>query len=552
MKKTLLISLFFVLLFGSTTQAQDPLKLQYYKRMAILNGYNELHFRETFINENGWLFIKLSSYFDSLEIDDYNLYQLGKDDSTRTIMMAFDNSGKLRWTFEYNKRNTTLGGMVLLASGPNNSLYAICGARDSLVLNNGIRLDFDEPGEYNAIMVRFDSTGQVVDFINASKEHSITSYFSFERFYNYGMLIASSLLKSYVIDSTLKEVIAYPLISARATTIDKDLNAYYSFLVTQKSTRNLMDTTIYTDSGEFKVVLMKVSKEGNEFKRKWTHVIITNTFDELQDNKLIKVDRHGNVFWAIQHKIPIEIQGTVIPYYENVPYYTNTKACILRFDTDGQFLDAYYDSTSTAPSLSSRQTIWLEYDKDMNVYAYLYSSSRVYNFDKVNFPETYSHLHKILIFDNNTKSFNKAYTHIGGRFGKSMLPHRFVFWHPIKTSNYTFLEDIFVYAKWNSDHVFAVMDTMTPKYPITVNQINTEVNDITIYPNPSSNSFIINNSNQQPVTCSVYSMDMRLIDKITLEGDATIELSSVISPGVYFVQCQNSEGFSQTIKIIKQ
>lgn len=159
-------------------------------------------------------------------------------------------------------------------------------------------------------------------------------------------------------------------------------------------------------------------------------------------------------------------------------------------------------------------------------------------------------MNRILIFDNASKSFNKAYTHIGGRFDISMAPPRTVFWHPLK-HNYTFLEGIRIEPKWNSDIGIAVMDTLVPKYPIAVEEVQPEDLLITVFPNPSENNFFVVKNHKQKSECVIYSIEMRECERFVVEPGETYELKSLMASGLYFIQAFNNAGVKQTIKIIK-
>ncbi len=530
---------------------QDPLKLQYYKQLALKNAPDGIHLNGTFINDKGWLFVYLTSPFDSLEVDDF---KMGKE-TTGSRLMAFDNTGKLRWTFSYNQMNTTQGGMSFFMAGKDNSVYFSCGAKDSLVLNNGFRFDMANSISYTFIG-RFDSTGKVTAAYNIYSDLNYTKYgrFSSERYYNYGTLMTTGLCEPFIVDSAFNQTLVYPIYGSRASTIDKDGEGYFAYVIGPTSKQTIIDTTIFGSgiNGSYKWVLTKISKvDSTTFKRKWLYVVDNNRDDELQENKLIKVDRNGNVFWAIRHGQEFSINGNIIPFYQDGNT-NHTKASIIRFDQNGVFKGAHYDTSINALSFDLKQSIWLEYDKDMNVYAYLFSNRRTYTFDKVYFENTYSDYHRILIFDPNSLSFNKAYTHLGGRFVKSLLPHRHVFYHYLKSSNYPFREGIVMVPKWEQDLGIAVMDTAAPLGPSTsVKNIQSDILSVNVFPNPSENGFFISNANNQKINCVIYSVEMREHSRFIVDAGETAEITTITSPGIYFIRCSDDKGLSQTLKIIK-
>lgn len=244
MKRTLLLSLILHLFFGYRTQAQEPLKLLYYKHLARLNVSTTYFFNNTLLNENGWLFVRVLNVYDSLEFDTYKANRFEDDNGSGSIIFAFDNKGVLRWTLPYNKKNTTLGAMGLIGSGPNNSLYFACGARDSIVFDNGLRMDFEQPDFPIAIWGVIDSTGIVTKIINQNNQHSFKNDFTHDQFYNFGIKTASSTMKVKLTDSSMKEVIYFPLSSARSATIDNKLDAYFAYIISPNSNINILDTAI--------------------------------------------------------------------------------------------------------------------------------------------------------------------------------------------------------------------------------------------------------------------------------------------------------------------
>ncbi|MCK9481690.1 MAG: T9SS type A sorting domain-containing protein [Bacteroidia bacterium] len=557
MKKILRLSfmLFACLVLAQSSKAQEPLKLQYYKRLAVkFTNPDPLSIKHTFINENGWMFVRYIGPFDSLELDNFKIDKRFK----ATCVFAFDQTGKLRWEFTYDEKNTVSGfGMGILMSGADNSLYFSCVARDSIVLNNGFREIFDIPNRPYIFMGKFDSTGNVVKLFNATLGQVELANFSVERYYNFGLLMSSYNLRPMVLDSTFKIVAHYPIPGGNSSTIDMDTNGYFSFVkppttsFKPKDSLIILDTVIYaSNEGKYKWVVSKVTRDGTGYKRLWTHVVENNRDNDIQENKVLKVDREGNVFWAIRHAQDLTIAGHVIPFYKDASSFV-TKASIIRFDKNGNFKSAHYDTTQQCPFPGLTQTIWLEYDKDMNVYAYLYSGGRTYTFDRIDFDSTYSHAHKIMLFDQNSKTFNKAYTHVGGRFDMSLSPPRFVFWHSLNSNNYWFLEDIRIQPKWDGDFGVAVMDTMRPKYPISVPNIQSEHAFVNIYPNPSDNNFIIHNTHSKQIECVVYSVDMREQEKFKVGAGEKFELSSIVVPGFYFIRCTDGLSGFQTFKMVK-
>ena len=532
----LLAILLFSILWN--TQAQAPFHLQQVHHLKVKSTSSPNP--RTFINENGWVFIEFGG-FDSMRTQSLSL-----DSSQNGFkLMAFDDKMRLRWSFVYEQGvNTGMGGMLIKGFGKNNSLYVMFGAQDSLILpglepqlppfNGGMRFGL------------IDSNGI---FVRAIPE----TLFNFDTYTisDYNLMAVSTNYVPYIIDSDLKEVVRGKgnISKGRSAVIQTDGTAYYCHVLPFNVTVNIVDTSI---TGYRKWVLSKVNKDG---QREWTHVLDNNVDFEINANKMIRYDRHGNIFWTVRHMQTLNIQGQTVPYYSQGDTVGVVKASILRFSPDGKLLSVHSDTSSKVPFMGNRQTIWLENDKDMNVYAYLFTQGRTYNFDKINYGEEFQHRHRIIVYDSAQKAFTKGWHVIGneGNIATSLLAHKQVFWYKFFSSSRTFHDGTRIEKYWNEDRLVAVYDTLAPKYPVALQAIEEEPHALVrIYPNPSKEHFVVQNLWSGPLHCKLYSIDGKQIGEFKLEEKQSLNIENLALPGVYVLKSTTPQGQRYSSKLIKQ
>jgi len=543
MKNKLYILAIFMFPILWYTQAQTPFHLQQVHHVKIKNTTSDVN-PKTFINDKGWVFVSIflgdSIKTQSLTID--------SSQNGRRIF-AFDDKMRLRWSFVYEQGvNTGMGGMNILSMGKDNSVYVRFGAQDSLVLP-GLE-PMLSPFDGGIYIGKIDSMGYFTKVIKAANR-PLTSQFNTFMVSDYQMMSVSSDMHPYLINSELETVAVGKegISSGRSAVIQKDGTAYYCHVLNFNVTVNIVDTSI---TGYRKWVLSKVNKDG---QREWTHVIDNNVDFEINANKMIRYDRHGNIFWTVRHMQTLHIQGQTVPYYSQGDTVGVVKASILRFSPDGKLLSIHSDTSSKVPFMGNRQTIWLENDKDMNVYAYLFTQGRTYNFDKINYGEEFQHRHRIIVYDSAQKAFTKGWHVIGneGNIATSMLAHKQVFWYKFFSSSRTFHDGTRIEKYWNDDRLVAVYDTLAPKYPVGLQAIEEEPHALVrIYPNPSKEHFVVQNLWSGPLHCKLYSIDGKQIGEFKLEEKQSLNIENLALPGVYVLKSITPQGQSYSSKLIKQ
>lgn len=540
----------FILLIASCQSgySQSPYHLQQLHHLKI-KGLTSGVWPRVFMNENGWVFFDIGGIKDTFNFQSLTL------DSTQlgAVLVAIDNQMRLRWSFVYRQGvNTTQGGMGIIGVGPDNSVYFTCGAKDSLILP-GLEPIYNVASLFNG---RIDSSG---NFIHVAPT-GIGFWPSFGAYPIAGGKIATMGDRyPFILNPDLSiEVVETGVNSnsAISATIQPDGSAFGLAGTSSGGSLNLLDTFIPGDIGVYKWIFYKV-KNG---KREWTHVINNNLMYELNENKLIRYDKYGNIFVAIQHRQAIQVAGTTIPYYTEGNTTLVTKASILRFAPDGTLLSVHHDTSQAVPFSQNRQTIWLENDKDMNVYAYLFSSGRTYYFDKIDFGDAYSRKNKILTYNYTTNSFDKAWYFIppttDGNIAQSNLSNRQVFWYRYLSDGNTFFtesDEITIMRVWKDDKLVAIYDTLPPTGPIVSVQMQSAIHPpiISIYPNPSNEVFTIHNNMAGAVRCKVYSIEGKQMEEFEMQAGASRHFGEWLHTGVYFVEATNQSGERYTLRILK-
>lgn len=353
MKHSILSSILILItgiLFG-----QMELQLKYIKHIATTPIPNYA-IANAKLNDNGWTFFNILQD-DSLIFDGNHL--------DRSIIgsriMAFDGQGKLRWFFRYDiPKNTAMGGMSVLATGKDNSLFVGCGASDSLIIDT-----FKHYHSGSAtFLLKFDSNGKVVNIqLNNSMRISATIPFYDNEVFMFGAGVSQRY------SSTGHQVLYQSAFGMQGSHIDRENNIYSLYHIPANRTKTIGDTTFQTGQH----ALWAIASFDSSLNMRWFHIADTRANFELNENKQIRCDKYGNVFVTLQQKVAYTVDGVEIPFYKN-PDSLNAqiKASILRFDSKtGKLLSVYTDPDSLTPSFSFRQTIWLETDVNMELYAYL-------------------------------------------------------------------------------------------------------------------------------------------------------------------------------------
>jgi len=534
----LAILLFSILL---KTQAQGPFQLNQVHHLKIKN-FMQFGYPRTFINENGWVFIQIGGA-DSLQSQ-----SLQVDSSTRgSILMAFDDKMRLRWSFVYQQGvNTSVGGMNIRGSAGKNALYVGFGVQSFINLP-GLEMQMGVNGSHIGIIDSFGYFTKINQVPGSSFSHTIS---------NNKIMSVNSSFQPLIINSDLEVEVQGKVSGGKSAVINPDGTAYYCHVTSAGGSIKILDTLIQSPQGKNSWILSKVNKEG---QREWSYVIEQSLIQEANDNKMLRCDKHGNVFWAVQFREDLNIQGKLINFYSEGNTDLVAKAGIFRFSPEGTLLSAHYDTSTRVPIQSNRQTIWLENDKDMNVYAYLYTSKQLNYFDKIDFGEQNYHRNNISLFDEEAQAFTKAW-HVydpgasKSNIGSSLLAHRQVFWYSMQNiSNHTFHDGTRIEKYWNDDRLVAVYDTLAPKYPVALQAIEEEPHaPVRIYPNPSKEHFVVQNLWSGPLHCKLYSIDGKQIGEFKLEEKQSLNLENLALPGVYVLKSTTPQGQSYSSKLIKQ
>jgi hypothetical protein len=545
MKTRLYILAILLFTMVCNTQAQSPFQLNQVHHLKIKN-FMQYGFPRTFINENGWVFIQIGGA-DSLQTQ-----SLQVDSSTRgSILMAFDDKMRLRWSFVYQQGvNTAVGGMIPFGYAGKNSFYVGFGVQDSLVLP-GIDKMKGVNGSYWGII---DSFGYFTKIKQVTSP--MTSFLGTYSISNNKLMCVTSDFRPYIVNPDLEVEVQGSIRNGKSAVINPDGTAYYCHVSDLGRGLTIMDTTIEAIANRSIWVLSKVNKDG---EREWSQVLLNSVPHEANDNKLLRIDKHGNVFWAVQFNVDLNIQGKEINFYSEGNTNLVAKAGVFRFSPEGKLLSAHYDTSTRVPIASNRQTIWLENDKDMNVYAYLYTSKQLNYFDKIAFGEQNYHRNNISLFDEEAQAFTKAW-HVydpgasKSNIGRSMLAHRQVFWYSMQNiSSHTFHDGTRIEKYWNDDRLVAVYDTLAPKFPVGL-QAKEEASHalVRIYPNPSTEDFVVQNLWSGTLHCKLYSIDGKQIGEFNLEEKQSLSLDKLTLPGVYLLKSTTAQGQSYSSKLIKQ
>lgn len=556
MKTTLHKLLFlFLIVFSSNLHGQKKLNLKRYEHLSIKNCLVQFQRPQLFINKEGWVFVQEGGIKgDSFAIQDFNY---GNMEDYTTLIFAFDNNGKMRWNLTLPGKKYITGGMIIYATGPDNSVFIMFGSRDSVKLPGNDPIYYTDPihngGTHKAII---DSLGNIknIKLINTGIERNGGITYNA---YNDKIIDFTSYGQVYMLNANNELINAGPLSKSKSAVMDDKGNSYYCFVSFHDI--QILDTTIKEENPNItKWILTKINSKN---EREWTHVIANDTWAELQDNKLLRCDKFGNVFWVVNYQAPFSILGHDIPFYTqgNITPMVQ-KSCVLRFSPDGQLLSTHVDTTSVLPFVDNRHVIWLENDIDMNIYAYFFSSGRTYSFDGIDFGEDYSYINRYIIFDHNANKFNKYY-YLPDNKGNvnpsssSVHAHKQIFWYRFFGPDIIFTDGSVVrirYDNYKTEGVITVYDTSTSKHN-SITPITYKANQpVTIYPNPSSDNYRIINNQNQSIVCSIFSIDMKLIDNFELKEMMKYEFGNTLTPGIYFIRISDSSGLFYTEKIIKQ
>jgi hypothetical protein len=556
---------FILLLFVTipNLNAQVDLNFQYFKQINLKNSSPS--FPKAVINDNGWLFIQ---FWDGDSTgQNGKLIKTSSMDISRPAVIAYDQNGVRRWEM-FSSDTVIFPGpgirfVRILGPGEDNSLIV------SIKTNGRADLPGWEPIEIAShpdsshpemfVVAQIDNTGKVMHL----EESNYLSIFASNKWYENGSLMANTSTKPYVVDNSLK-VIAQPYIntsSSIACWIDNELNTYFASQISPGKSRILYEETYYNHSDDhFKDVLVCLDKEG---KKKWAVEIDSVLSREINDNKTIRVDKHGNVFYAVRFKAKeLNIQGQKIPnYIYSYPGESFAKAAILRFNQTGELQAVHHDTSSIKGTISAtlRQTIWLDLDYKDEIMVYLAASDNFIKFfDGFEAPDMFQNApHRTYAYNSEINKFEwfTGVTFSSGRYDRTSLPNRQVYWRQMINNTYNVQGHGVVTKKWNSDIYFVVYDTLpTPEGPIGVDETMIETEKTFLaYPNPAQETLYAENTGDEVLFVEIRSVEGRMIKQFFLNKKEKLEVNTADFPkGIIFVTAYNANQVKQSVKIIVQ
>jgi hypothetical protein len=561
MRKLFILLIFTMVAVVSYINAQVDLNFQYFKQINLKNSSTS--FPKAVINDNGWLFIQ---FFDGDSTgQNGKLIKTSSLDIPRPAVIAYDQNGVRRWEM-FSSDTVIFPGpgirfVIILGPGKNNSLNVIIktNGRANLPGWEPIKIESHPDSSHPEMFVvaQIDSTGKVMHL----EEFDLLSLFATNNWYEYGTLVSKTSEKPFVIDNSLK-VIAHPSIpSCIASWIDKELNTYFISQLSPGNSRTLYDETYHNQSDvHWKDVLVCVDKDG---QKKWAVEIDSVLSREPNDNKTLRVDKHGNVFYAVRFKAKeLIVEGQKIPnYIYSYPGESFGKAAILRFNQNGELQYVHHDTASTKGTIAStlRQTIWLDLDYKDEVIAYVYAGDNfIKYFDGFEAPDMFQNApHRTYAYNSETNKFDwfTGVSYSSGRYDRTALPNRQVYWRQMINNTYSLQGHGILTKKWNSDIYFVVYDTLpTPKEPIGVRETLTELEKTFLaYPNPAQETLFAENTGDEVLFVEIRSIEGRMIKQFFLDKKEKLEVNTANIPkGIVFVTAYNANQVKQSVKIIVQ
>lgn len=542
-KNYLIIAISFLAILRSTeSQAQEILNIQYFKHIQKQKPKGGNAFPSALINENGWLFLR-TDVTDSFQFE--NMF-IDKGNDAR-ILFAFDEKGNKKWHLKYDSTMTERGGCGFVGSAKNSNQIIISGGALNYLQLPGMERQTFSGQKY--FLANLDSNGRVVKYILNESINFGAGTFN----YSDHLITTRSLdksLKAY--DLTLNKVIDYQLpinSSQRSAILDKDGNTYVLLASNPKNTQIISDSSFLNTSDGFKWYLFKLDQDK---KILWHKEFDNNVQPGLNDNKLLRIDKYNQLFVSLHYRKDMELEGISIPFMDE-PFPGQTKSVILRYNSkDGNLISAHFDRYNKQAFQGIDQTVWLELDHNDEMYAYLYSGGRLDSFDQVYFNETNYDAHRILWWNQEKGVFDQSFTHKLGRMEMSLIKTRFALWSSHGFNNTVMTGGIEVNRRWDDDFIISVFDTAQSPETIKVNGLTYEIAKVRVFPNPTKGLINIQNQESENVQITIYDIQMKLINQISLNPNETKALNLNNISGSYIIHCQSETGKISVHKVIKQ
>lgn len=509
----------------SNVFAQESLHLQYYKHIKNKSVTGIFNFPRAYVNDQGWMFLHTSTE-DSLEIDNISVKN-NREFAAQQVIAACNKQGQLSWYLDLDTSQMEMGGATVISPGSNNSVYCFISAFNYLKIAGIRQQDFAGRRPH---YLHFDSIGNLINV----KEVDITPGKPFQ-FGSRVVGLQYALELIYMLDSNLNVVHTdtghFGLLSA---VMDDELNSYHYYGGTREDFNLKGDTLIKWDpSVNNWRILCKYNKQR---ELQWVKVLKNNVFSQLNDNKLLRINRDGELFVALRYRQDVVIDGDTLPFMDTASSGAQqTKAAILRFDTNGKLLSMHYDRQTQQTNQEINQTIWLEVDGNKDVYGYLFSTYAIEQFDEVKF-DGWKGANTILWWNDEQQVFDASFSTAYGRLEPSLSKTRHAFWHTdIENAEYFVGEPL--ERKWNHDFVIVVFDTAKTKTIGIGDKVYSRA-DVTIYPNPTTGAFSIENQENDEVEVTIYAIDGKTIqEKLVVQGRQRKQLHLTAS-GVYLIHCK--------------
>jgi hypothetical protein len=500
-------------------------------------------FPNALVNENGWLFLN-TDVKDSFRLDDV-FFDKGND---ARILFAFDEKGNKKWHLHFDSLiSNASNGYFLGSTKIHNQIIIALGAVSFLQLPGMGKITFE--GE-KCFLALLDSNGQTLKYSNID----CNDYYS-SRPFNYDKYIVASRsldksLKAFDLDLNLVYDYTLPISgSQRSAIIDKDGNSYVLMATSPNRSLTVGGETFENNSETFKWHLFKL---GQDKKILWHKEFENNVQPGINDNKLLRIDKNNQLFVSLHYRKDMDLEGISIPFMDE-PFSGQTKSVILRYNgTDGTLLSAHFDRNNKQAFQSIDQTVWLELDHNDEVYAYLYSGGRLDSFDQVNFNETNYDAHRILWWNQEKGVFDQSFTHKLGRMEMSLKKSRVALWSSHGFDNTIMTGGIQVNRRWEDDFIISVFDTAQSPETIKVNGLTYETARVRVFPNPTKGLINIQNQESENVQITIYDIQMRLINQISLNPNETKSLNLNSISGSYIIRCESETGKISVHKVIKQ
>ena len=424
-KKTILSTMLIVML-SFPILGQYALQLQYFKHIKRERGdlpNGSFGWHKAFVNENGWMFL-LSPVRGAFQFEDINIQ--GEEDSVSgSILIAFDNKGKKRW-HHYTDSSVGGGPTLILGAWGDNGVVTYYGVAfsDFLHLPGHKRINF--PSGTKDGLVHYDSMGNIDKIKLYELEEKLglgSGSFPFQ-----GNLVSASYYDETVTmyDCDLNVLHHHKVRADYASVIlDAAGNCYFLVDIGAKRSEKVKGKTYTNDTDTAAWLLFKYNAQN---QLQWYKRFNTGKGFEINDNKMLRINKRNELFVALPFMVDFEVDGNLLVAYASGPV-GKQKTAILRLDAaDGKLLSAHYDP-ETAHSLNEvRQVVWLENDKNDEVYAYLYVEGLLDSFDQIGFDSIRKYPSRIIHWNAQTSHSDRAYANQSGRREISVLPNRQVFW----------------------------------------------------------------------------------------------------------------------------